>query len=113
MTRRHGLRLYVLDDDGEPMPVDDWQVWAAFFEQSARRSVATTRVGSYLVSTVFLGIDHNFRGDGPPVLWETMVFHDGHGSRDLDCRRYSSRQDALDGHAVTVALVEVELARVR
>lgn len=33
-------------------------------------------VGDLLVSTVFLGIDHNFGPPGPPVLFETMIFGD-------------------------------------
>lgn len=99
------LPHYVLDDRGEPLAVDDVLIWARWFEH-ADRSLAQTQIGPYRVSTVFLGLDHNFYDDGPPVLWETMVFADGSGGLDLDCRRYTSRQDALDGHAVTVALVE-------
>ena len=30
--------------------------------------------GAIIVSTVFLGIDHDHSGVGPPVLWETMIF---------------------------------------
>lgn len=59
------------------------------------------------VSTVFLRLDHRF-GDGPPLLWETMVFpagDDGEPSSfgELYCDRYSTRDDAETGHAETVA----------
>ncbi len=37
------------------------------------RIVARTTVGESEVSTVFLGIDHNWE-DGPPLLFETLVF---------------------------------------
>lgn len=60
------------------------------------------------VSTIFLGLDHNYTGKGPPVLWETMIFgieipSSEHGY-DYQTR-YSSREDALRGHqrAVNVA----------
>jgi hypothetical protein len=47
-----------------------------------------------LVSTVFLGVDHNF-GDGPPILYETMVFGGPCGGQ---MRRYSTWEEAERGH---------------
>lgn len=41
---------------------DPWRV--AHTEVPGRRSV----------STVFLGFDHRYVGDGPPLLFETMIF---------------------------------------
>lgn len=46
------------------------------------------------LSTVFLGIDHNF-GDGPPILFETMVFG---GKWEGEMDRYSTYDEALMGH---------------
>lgn len=48
------------------------------------------------VSTVWLGIDHNFSGRGEPLVWETMVF--GDCDFDQELVRYSTEQDALEGH---------------
>jgi len=62
---------YILDGK-TPVPVD-LMTWARWFE-TADRSVAQTIVGNKRVSTVFLGIDHRF-GDGPPLLFETMIFN--------------------------------------
>jgi len=43
--------------------------------EKAERHVAHTQVTPNIrVSTVFLGIDHNFYGIGAPILFETMVF---------------------------------------
>jgi hypothetical protein len=57
--------------------------------------VASTKVSDGVcVSTVFLGSDHGW-GDGPPVLWETMIFG---GDRNEDCERYCSLKESLDGH---------------
>jgi hypothetical protein len=47
------------------------------------------------VSTVFLGMDHNWRESGPPILFETLVFG---GPLDGEMDRYCTRAEALDGH---------------
>lgn len=36
--------------------------------------VAETEIGDVRISTVFLGMDHRFRDEGPPILFETMIF---------------------------------------
>lgn len=57
--------------------------------------VAQEHVGKVWVSTVFLGLDHRFGRDGDPVLFETMVFRDGHGEEG---ERYCTWQQAEAGH---------------
>ncbi|MCG8460126.1 MAG: hypothetical protein MI919_27910, partial [Holophagales bacterium] len=47
------------------------------------------------VSTVFLGLDHNW-GDGPPLIYETLVMG-GPLSDEMD--RYSTWAEAEAGHA--------------
>jgi hypothetical protein len=84
-----------------PLAIDDVLIWAQWFE-TADRQIARTDVGEVKVSTVFLGMDHGW-GDGAPVLWETMLFG---GPEDQTLWRYSSRMEALAGHAEAVALVE-------
>jgi hypothetical protein len=61
---------YILDGH-TPVPASLLQ-WAAWFETAERR-VATTDKGEIRVSTVFLGLNHNF-GKGAPLLFETMIF---------------------------------------
>lgn len=65
----------------------------------------TSRDGAVVhrVSTVWLGLDHNY-GDGPPILFETMVFGEADWA-DQDCKRYSTEAEALAGHAEMVTLV--------
>lgn len=55
------------------------------------------------ISTVWLALDHN-HGDGPPLLFETMVFGEGSWT-DQDCQRYSTELEARIGHSEMVALV--------
>jgi hypothetical protein len=49
------------------------------------------------VSTVFLGIDHGF-GEGPPLIFETMVFASERHLDERDCQRYSTESEAVTGH---------------
>ena len=83
----------------EPVPCDT-ETWARWFE-TADRQVAETMQGDVRVSTVFLGLDHNF-GDlfGRPILFETMVFV-GHDS--VACDRWRTWDEAEAGHARWVA----------
>lgn len=55
------------------------------------------------VSTVFLAIDHHF-GEGPPVLYETMLFTDDKPLEDK-AWRYTTRVRAQAGHSAIVDLL--------
>ena len=54
------------------------------------------------VSTIFLGLDHRYHGEGEPILWETMIFG---GEHDQFQERYTSKADALAGFAKAVKMV--------
>lgn len=62
---------YILEGQ-TPVPAD-LITWAKWFENHNNRVVAKTSVGEYDISTVFLGMDHQF-GEGRPLLFETMIF---------------------------------------
>jgi len=51
----------------------DQETWIAL-AGSQDHTVAKSTIGDYLVSTVFLGLDHQWHAHGPPLLFETMVF---------------------------------------
>lgn len=94
---------FILDENGEPVPEPDLMRWAQWFEGEFRRLARTEISPQLFVSTVFLGLDHNFGQTGPPILWETMVFRNrGNGREEQDTWRYSSRAAALAGHAAAV-----------
>ena len=86
----------------KPVPVENLMEWAAGFGQDNNR-IANDDVGSVHVSTVFLGLDHNYLREGPPVLFETMVFG---GKHDGDMRRYATYEDAERGHKETLTEVK-------
>lgn len=98
---------YLVTDDGKLVGVRDVLEWARGMEKCRR--VALDRVGIVEVSTVFLGLDHSFRLEGPPVLYETMVFRptapDGERWAGLQFR-YCTREEALAGHADVMAMAE-------
>lgn len=88
-----------------PVLMTDILEWARWFERAENRRVAETNLpNGIMVSTVFLGLDHNFYG-GPPVLWETMIFG---GPHDQYQERYTSREAALEGHEEAVRLAQQE-----
>jgi hypothetical protein len=85
--------------------VDDVLVWGKMYENFEARKVAITEIGDVRVSTVFLGMNHNW-GDGPPLLFETMVFG---GKLDQEQERYSTWDEAERGHAATVERVQAAI----
>lgn len=99
---------YYIERDGVPVAVSREEQIA---HQRARKgqpgvtgmghTVEFFTVGDARVSTVFLGLDHGW-GEGPPVLYETMVFG---GPLDGECERYCTRAEAVAGHALMVARV--------
>jgi hypothetical protein len=92
-------RHFILGDDGDPQPCDMAE-WAAAFENREAWAIGQTQTATGLVSTVFLGLNHNF-GGGPPVLFETAIFPKVGNIEVL--ARYHTRADALAGHAAYVA----------
>ncbi len=99
---------YILDENGQPVICDDLYVWADWFETSPTRRLASTQIGEVFISTVFLGLDHNFAPvEDPltyqPILWETMIFG---GRHNQQMWRYTSREAAELGHAEACALAQ-------
>jgi hypothetical protein len=87
----------------------DVLTWVHWFE-TADRHVARTQIADALdVSTVFLGLDHRY-GDGPPLLFETLPFWHG-DSLEQFMQRYSTWQDAEQGHEAVCAQVRCWLAQ--
>jgi hypothetical protein len=62
----------------------------------------------YFVSTVDLGMNHQF-GEGNPLYYETMIFGvDSNNNIDYDlyCDRYETRKEALEKHNRIISLFE-------
>jgi hypothetical protein len=91
------------DPDGKPMTVEEW---AAMFERRSTDPDTSwwrkqTEVAGVQVSTVWLGLNHQWNPDEPPLIWETMIFGDEGDSGDQ--WRYTSREEAFADHDRIVA----------
>ena len=106
MTLDLSFGHYVLDENHIPRKAKSFLEWAEFFEQTELRRVAKTETSRGEVSTVFLGIDHNFGFKGPPILFETMVFG---GPYNEYMERYCTWAEAEEGHAHVVKLITTEI----
>ena len=86
-------RHYILD--GHTPVAADLMTWARWFETNFdNRIVAKSRVWGCEVSTVFLGLDHQW-GGGPPLLFETLVFG---GPLDGKMYRVTTWEEAEAAH---------------
>lgn len=92
---------YTLGPDGKtPVPCD-MTTWGLDLEKN-RRVAADDLSEDIRVSTVFLGLDHR-HGEGSPLLFETMIFGGPHHDYQ---ERYSTWDEAVEGHARAVALAK-------
>lgn len=95
---------YILDANKLAVPVANTMEWAKWFEDATRnrkRIVAQEDIGTYWVSTVFLGMNMAIMSD-EPLLFETMIFEQGH-SVDHYCDRCGTWEEAIDMHEAAVA----------
>lgn len=100
-------KYYILD--GHTPVESDCYAWAKWLE--TRKGEEGWRVGHHVadgieVSTVFLGLNHNW-GDGEPLIFETMVFG---GPLDSEQERYSTWEEAEAGHASMVRRAQASVA---
>lgn len=98
MTNLH----YILDESHNPICQPDLHKWAVWFE-THERHVAQEVIGDVRVSTVFLGLDHNFGDDETPILFETMIFG---GEHDQYQERFATWDEAMVGHQIALDLVK-------
>jgi hypothetical protein len=92
---------HYFDWQGNPISREEW---ARLFEDE--RHIAEDEIDDVRVSTVWIGLDHRFLDDGPPLIFETMIFG---GSLDEYCWRYATEREAREGHARAVELVALGL----
>jgi hypothetical protein len=87
------LKHWILDDKDRPVEVD-LLTWARWFG-TADRLVFQETIGQNAISTVFMGIDHNFEPDGPPILWETMTFGAKLNQDQIRCSGTKEQAEAM------------------
>ncbi|CAJ4971334.1 Uncharacterised protein [Burkholderia pseudomallei] len=97
--------LYVLDghEPRRARSVLEWMQWFA----NADRTIALTSIDDIEVSTVFLGIEHEYSPHGhlrgQPVLFETAIFET---SKVVRVFRYRTWDEAARAHAFIVECLQ-------
>ena len=94
------------DKGGAPLELMEW---ADIYEHGKdgqsrseyKRVAETTLSDGKWISTVWLGLDHQF-GDGPPLIFETMVFTSPTNMDEQEVDRYSTLTEAEEGHKAMV-----------
>ncbi len=95
---------YIINNDGQPVPCEDFLEFARWMDDMENRKVARDDVPGGDVSTVYIGIDVGaVMFNRPPRLWETLVFARGSWSGYQE--RYVTRAEAEAGHARIVSAI--------
>lgn len=81
-----------------PVAVEDIFMWGDWMDDAKleNRVVKQDQINDLLVSTVFLGVDHGW-GDGPPLLFETLVFwiYEKPVTKEFMGKLYTSDREAI------------------
>lgn len=103
-------KKFILNLKGKPVEEPDFAKWAKWYENNTKKRIVkqTTVANKTVISTVFLGLDHRWNGDGLPILWETLVFT---GKHDGYMNRYTSLEQAKAGHKRIVRMIEKEYSK--
>jgi len=99
--------------DGRTVVPTTFDAWLKRLKESGPNARCTSivkqdQVGDFFVSTVFLAMDHGFRG--PPLWFETMVFAEPKagelmGEEQLQWR-YATYDEAEAGHAIAIEMAK-------
>lgn len=93
------MNLYY-NRQGEPISHEEWG--RDFRDMSKRRIDLVEYSDGDFVSTVFLGLNHNY-GEGLPLIFESMSFELGEWNEQ---DRYTTEAEAVEGHKAMVKRVE-------
>lgn len=100
-------QFVILDEDErvQIVTLNEWANWMG--EHRKERILERDEIDGYLVSTIFLGLDHQWVPDGRPLYWETMIFNPPDDPKELGdnifMERYSTAKEARAGHAAAIA----------
>lgn len=90
------------DQDGKPITHAQWQdAWV----KTDERRLGKTQIGNFHISTVWLGMNHRYN-EGPPLIFETMIFNENKNYQDIGCQRYSTKDEAFAGHLDAIKWVQ-------
>lgn len=93
---------------GEPITLHEYGTLMADLEY---KSVGYDHIGDFLISTAWLGANHNFSDHGKHLIFETMIFESGNSSETSSWQfdnyqtRYATEEEAVAGHAEAIRTV--------
>ena len=101
------MRAYYLNEDKTYRPANlmEWSEQLQRLAKANTRHVGKDIIHGHMVSTVWLGLDHNWFG-GKPLVFETMVFEGDKPGRDIYMNRYTTWQEAEEGHQKAIVWVK-------
>lgn len=101
--------FYLLDDNNNPYEVtlEEYIAHDPLYSKRERYTIGRdTFDNDVLVSTVFLGIDHNYAGmSDEPLLFETMILGGDYDGYQIRC---SDWDKAVQIHKETVQLINTK-----
>ena len=97
------------DKDGTPLDLMEWG--RKLEDNDYKRVGLDITVNNIRISTVWLGLDRSFTEHGRPLIFESIAFDDNDlytterskFAPDLDQERYSTLEEARQGHQRMVA----------
>ena len=98
--------LFYLNEDHSirPCELEECLEQLEYMRKHSTKHLKDEEINGMRVSTVWLGIDHNYFG-GRPLLFETMVFSDNKNYQERYCDRYSTWDEAIEGHKKAIQWV--------
>jgi hypothetical protein len=81
--------------DGSPLTMAEWM---HLHGDPDYKRVALETVGDVEVSTVWLGLNHEWDDTRPPRYFETMLFGALDDDDEVRCWRWTSEEAAVAGH---------------
>ncbi len=93
-----------VDKDGNPIDATEVLTWTEWFVKNVDCKLVTpSKNGEVVISTTFIGIDHEHRLSGKQS--QTTITG---GKHDGEKQTYLSRVDALTGHRQWISRIEKE-----
>ena len=106
----YGLIYY--DRKGKEISFEEWNKKTS---DLTYRILNQESVGPYLVSTIWLGLNMNVWRRIPPIIFETMIFHNNKDFEENPLNNYQERyyteESAFVGHKTAVEAAQAQLIK--
>lgn len=102
------MNHYKLDENKNPIPcsMEEWAEQLEYMHKTKTKHVVKEIINGKFISTIWLGLNHNWGNNNLPLLFETMVFADINTGCEEYCDRYSTWKEAEEGHKKAVEWVK-------